>query len=283
MSEVHGASSGYVFTMFDDEGNASGSLESDSDTGGYMSLKRNSFEDGFIVNGNNMGLEGTRVDIVGVPSAITLDASAAGDASVELPPDALTSPEILDEPGAGYDWRAAVYVLDSGIISVAGRTITVPAAGYVIVLGTAEVQIDHTFMTTDTGRFGVSATETDFPNAQNNELTLADSLPTGVYKFPVSVHGVFEVTAAGPNTYYLIATELSGEISVNKSNLTALYIPTAYGTMDALSASHGDSPSDRDPALERRESREFGQARIERELDAMRERIAELETKVGNK
>ncbi len=283
ISMVYGGPSGYYFGWHDDAGNQSGTLESDSDTGGFMSLKRNATADGFLVNGNYLGLEGTRVDILGATTAIAFDASAEGDDSVELPPDALSAPEILDEPGAGYDWRAAVYNLDTGITSVAARTVTVPAAGYVIVWGTAEVQINHTSGTSDWGRFGVSTDVISFPNAQNNDLKLAAGLPTGEYSFPVTVHGLFEVTAAGAYIYHLIGAEYGGVVLVNKSSLTALYIPTAYGPIDALSASYGSAPSDSDPAQERRESEAFNDARLERELAAMRDRIAALESELGNK
>ena len=283
ISMVYGWSSGYYFGMYDNAGNLSGTLESDSDTGGFMSLRRNATADGFLVNGNYMGLQGTRVDILGATTAITFDASAEGDDSVELPPDALSAPEILDEPGAGYDWRTAVYNLDTAITSVAARTITVPAAGYVIVWGTAEVQIDHTSGTADHGRLGVSADEIGFPSAQNNDLKLDALLATGVYTFPVTVHGLFEVADGGAFTYYLIGSEFSGVVSVNKSSLTALYIPTAYGAVDALSAPYGSASSDFDPALERREAEAFNDARLERELAAMRDRIAALESELGNK
>ncbi len=108
-------------------------------------------------------------------------------------------------------------------------------------------------------------------------------MASGLYSFPVTVHGLFEVADAGIFTYYMIGSELSGVISVTKSSLTALYIPTAYGPVDALSAGYGDSPSDSDPALERREARELNDARVERELAAMRDRIATLESELGNK
>ncbi len=283
ISMVYGWSSGYYFAMYDNEGNMSGTLESDSDTGGFMSLKRNATDNGFLVNGNYLGLQGTKVDIIGATTAIAFNASAEGDDSVELPPDAISASEILDEPGAGYDWRAAVYNLDTGITSVAGRTVTVPAAGYVIVWGTAEVQIDHTNGTADHGRLGVSADEISYPSAQNNDLKLDAGLATGVYNFPVTVHGLFEVTAAGEYTYHLIGSEFSGVVSVNKSSLTALYVPTAYGPIDALSASYGSAPSDSDPALERREAEDLKSDRVERELAAMRDRIAALESELGNK
>ena len=283
MSLAYGGPSGYYFGMYDSAGNQSGTLESDSDTGGFMSLKRNATNDGFLVNGNYLGLEGTRVDILGATTGITLDASVEGDQSVMLPPDALTAPEILDEPGVGSDWRAVVYPLDTSPTTLAGRTVTVPAAGYVIVWGTAEVQIDHTNGTADHGLFGVSANDVSYPSAQNNVLQLDAGLATGVYNFPVTVHGVFEVTGPGSYSYYLLGAESSGEISVNKSSMAALYIPTAYGVVDALSAPYVDSSSDSDPALESAEAREMSDARIERELSAMRERIAELETKLGNR
>ncbi len=273
------------FTTYDETGlYTTVSLEGDgSGEGGFIWVRRNNSSVGFTVDGNHNGTQDTKVSIFGASTSAVFDMSESGDASVELPPDALSAPEILDEPGAGYDWRTTVYNLDTGITSVAGRTITVPAAGYVIVWGTAEVQIDHTSGTGDTGRFGVSANETSFPAAQDNELKLDAGLATGVYSFPISVHGLFEAADGGSFTYYLIGSELSGVVSVTKSSLTALYIPTAYGPVDALSAGYGDSPSDSDPALERREARELNDARVERELAAMRDRIATLESELGNK
>ena len=285
MSKMYPIIHGGVFTLYDETAvNEIASLEPDGNSeGGYFYVRRNATSSGFVVDGNHSGTEGTRVDIIGPSVSIAFDASETGDNSVELPPDALSAVEILDEPGAGYDWRAAVYNLDGGITSVAVRTVTVPAAGYVIVWGTAEVQIDHTTGTADHGRLGVSADEISYPGAQNNDLKLDSGLATGVYNFPVTVHGLFEVAGGGAFTYYLIGSEFSGVVSVNKSSLTALYIPTAYGPVDALSASYGSALSDSDPTLERREAEAFNDARLERELAAMRERIATLESQLGNK
>jgi hypothetical protein len=274
MSLAYGYSGGYSFTMYDELGNQSGSLESDIDTGGFLSLYRNDSERGFEINGNYLGREGTRVDIMGATTSIVLDASVEGDESVVLPPDALTAEEVLDEAGIGSDWRAVTYALDAGLTTVAGRMVTVPAAGYVVVWGTAEVQLDHTSGTADHGIFGVSANDSSFPSAQNNVLQLDAGLATGVYLFPVTVHGVFEVTGPGSYSYYLLGHESSGEISVNKSTLAALYIPTAYGVVDALTSPAG---------VESAGAKEVTDARIERELAAMRDRIAALESQLGNR
>ncbi len=70
---------------------------------------------------------------------------------------------------------------------------------------------------------------------------------------PVSHHWVFEVTGAGAHTFYLHVdvTSLSGFFSASFPHLSLLYFPTAYGTVEPLTAAVSNAGDDRGLQLAR--------------------------------
>ena len=110
------------------------------------------------------------------------------------------------------------------------RSLTCPTNGYVLVMGTCEVTVAHTTGTSSNAQFGVSAWSTSFPLNQDVDLTLTSALTTGSYYFPVTVQGLFQVSA-GTNTFYLLAEESSGVFSATDMQLSLVFVPTDYGTI----------------------------------------------------
>ena len=129
------------------------------------------------------------------------------------------------------------------------------------------------------------------PGNQDISLWLDDAMPTGVYQFPVSLHGLFSVASAGTYTYYFLGIESSGSYTLNDTQFTLIYIPTSYGTVMPTLAGTGGSRDDSetrpgmteaDVNTERMESISANDARVRRELTEMRARMEKLEREMEN-
>jgi hypothetical protein len=121
----------------------------------------------------------------------------------------------------------------------------------------------------------VSDNTSSFPTAQNLTIRMPASMPTAYYEHPVSMHGIFPVTA-GSHTFYVLAQEaISNNWAHEDEVLTLMFFPTAYGTVDPMLAAAASGVAT--PTREREESEAFHSARVERELAAMRARLGDLE------
>ena len=271
-----------------------------SGDGAYLWLSRGAGANGFAVDGNYAGTTEPRVTIYGSSQSASFRMDQTGNASVVLPASAIDASEILDEPGAasfaaGID---PVAIPAGSTTSIASRSITTPAAGYVLVIGTAQFSTPHT-AAIEYINIGVSDDISSLPGNQDVTLYLPSALPAGSYYYPVSVHGLFSVASAGTYTYYLLGnpSAASQTWTAYDIQLTLLYIPTSYGTVNPTAAvaggasgaveevlaSVGRPPAEADGASERAESEAANNARIERELAAMRAEIETLKDQLNNK
>ena len=171
---------------------------------------------------------------------------------VVLPNDSVGSTEILDEPGVAetVDSGVADQITGTTVQSVGSVTIDCPGPGYVVVIGTAQYSYGHVNGSPSTFNIGVSDTATTLPTNQDFAIQTTSFAASGQRGGIATVHGVF---AAGPglNTYYLNAnktTVTSPTMVINDEQLTALFVPTAYG-----SAARGGS-------LDLPDSQQFGSA-----------------------
>jgi hypothetical protein len=247
---------------------------------------------GFEVICDHAGSESPHVYITGEDRAALFKMNYSDDESVQLPVNAISSGEILDEPGAASATEGISMVeLDGSIQTVLYRTITVPAAGCVQVIATTQTTINHTVGVTSEATFGVSDIPGGFPGNQDVLLSLPQDAATGIYYYPVTVHGLFEVASQGSYTFYFLGMEGGGDVDLYDMQLTLLYVPTLYGTVSPTTVAGGAVPDERAPirlsisradlTAEREESAELDRERIERELEDMRERIRELEAAVS--
>lgn len=278
---------GGSFVLYGSQGVSSAWLRADDDgTGVILELKRALFENGFAYYGNVAGSELPIVYIAGDGRWITFDMTVTGDSCVSLPPDVIASHEIVDEPGtASSSEGISVSILDGTLQTLLYRSITVPAGGYVQVIATGQALINHVKGTLSSAEFGVSDVSVAFPANQDMALQLPDSAGAGLYSFPVTVHGLFEVDA-GTHTFYFLAEESSGDFGLYDMQLTLLYVPTAYGTVAATSSAPGGVPDadaprmtsvmDADIAAERFESERLDKERIDRELSRLQRDIERL-------
>lgn len=290
MGHAYTTSVGGNFDIFDANGNATGLYESDVDgMGGFFCVLRGPGLGGFTVDGNTGGAEDPTVTISGASRSCVFAMGSSGNASVQLPNDAISATEILDEPGTASAGDDALLDLDGTIQSLLARTITVPAAGYVLAMGSVQVNTPHVNGAQSFATFGVSNAFGTLPTHQDFALAIPDVAPTGNYSTPVTVQSLFTV-GPGANTFYLMGDLSAGSMSVTDRQLTLIFVPTAYGTVvapapqagpglgaaRATTRATGHSLTEADVRAEQGEAAAFAAARLERELREMTDRAAEI-------
>lgn len=265
----------------DEAGNFNWFIESDGNgTGGFFGVRRDALANGFIIDGNSSGTEEPLVTISGDTRVITFDTDAAtGTASVVLPLDAIQDTEILDEPGVASVNSNAGFALDGTVQTLLSRTITVPAAGVVVVTATSQLNLNHVTGTTSQVTAGISTVAGVFPVTQDVSMGVPSGAASGFYFLPGATTAAFSVPV-GATTFFYLAQENSGNCSVNDPTMTLTYSPTSYGVvsppgpleahspLDDLAKS-GPSMSPSDILTEQREAEAFSLARVRRELEAI--------------
>jgi hypothetical protein len=172
------------------------------------------------------------ISMFGSSTSAAFNMGTVGNSSVQLPASSIGTSEIENETGVvSYAEGLSGLALDASIMMLAAQTISIPAPGYVLVIGTCQVEPNHTNTVTTSADFGVSASLAAFPANQDCLFRLDSDLPTGYYDFPITCHGLFSESSAGSYTYYLLGRENTGNVTVYDFQLTCVYIPTAYGTI----------------------------------------------------
>lgn len=296
-----GSGSGEQISFVDENGTVAGiRLYDDTNVGSYsgsMIIYNNRPSGSLLFKTGGLNrmriLNSGDVAITGSSGSAVFDMSNSGNASVSLPVDAVSSTEILDEPGTASATSNTSTVIGTTASVLLFRNITVPDDGYVFVIGTTQAQIGHGTGTSSTLNVGVSDNPTVLPDNQDVGWLIPANSATATYTLPITVQGLFEVSA-GDNSFYLLGRSATASASMYglDKQLTLIYIPTNYGTVapTLVSSSLADSdvPTDRgmstgDMSAERAASIDANNDRIERELTAMRDRIAALEKELGNK
>ncbi|MBL8764808.1 MAG: hypothetical protein JNM07_11115 [Phycisphaerae bacterium] len=283
-----GSGQGGRIRVYEDNGAVAGQFETDANgTGSFFRINRGTNQTGFSIDGNSLGTNEPSVTINGSTRSMQFQPGAAsGNASVVLPTDAISATEILDEPGVASNTSNGLVTGDGTIQTLLSRTITAPAAGFVLVIGSCQANMLHTNGTTDSATFGVSDSATAFPANQDVGLLVSSTLPTGNFITPVSVHGLFSVNA-GANTFFFLYEETGGASSVNDMQLSCVYFPTAYGTVTGTFFAP-DGANDKDPnkhrpaysaadiLAEREQGRAFNQQRLAAEFARMEAEMVSL-------
>ncbi len=180
-----------------------------------------------------------------------------------------------EEPGVASNDRHAELILTGGIDILISRSLTVPSDGYILAIATGEVYIVHTTATNSLGLFGLSDNSAAFIAVQN-QTQMPGAAPSGTYKIALAAATIISVSA-GTHTIYLLGQEATGNLRANDMELSLLFVPTAYGTVDPMAASGGNEDeldTVLGPATTHAEAGVSGNSAIEREMAAIR---AELE------
>ena len=269
-------------------------LHANFNAGGQLDLNQEDGTSGAILRGGSTtnGSTLTMRDSSGV-TTVSLDADLIGTGAAVLPADAISDLEILDEPGVASDHLIGPIVSASGYTTIASRTLTAPTSGYVLVIATCEAQVSHVASVLTSANFGVSTSSASLPGHQDFELSIsAAEEQSGNWDIPVTVHGLFTVTAGATSFYFLIdKNTASGTFTINDVQLSLAFFPTAYGTVnptlatgEAVSAEEGLSQRSAltvaDIAAEQAEAASFNSARLEKELAEIKAQRAELEARI---
>lgn len=189
------------------------------------------------VNGATGGSITGQVVIEGGSSTITFTPSAVGNASVGLPDDAVSSQEILDEPGLAqralpgdFDLTFAPVMSD-----VVVCTLTIPAPGFILVEANGQARFE-----------GTNVNAPNFFEYQIDE-TAGGGLDSNYYQrvgfaapptisnvwLPLAIRRSYYKAAPGQYVFRLEASTQSEEGTrfIWNPLITAMYIPRAYGAV----------------------------------------------------
>ena len=283
---------GGEITLYDEDAYSVIDLEADIDgEGGYLQIWGNQAQTHYFrVDGNNAASGAPRMMMLGDQSWAVIDGHESGDDAVQLSPSSISSYEIANEPGiANYTRPTGVIDLVTAFQTLGSRTITVPAAGYVLAIVHCSGHFTHTAGTTTLGVIHVSASTTPEVGEPAMSVRIPSTCPSGDYSFPYAPHGTFEVAGPGAYTYYVLGWEqLHSDMRVGPIRLTLIFFETAYGTVGSDAAA-GPVDEVRQGGLtaaeieaEKAEAEVFNRDRIERELALVRSKLEALETEIQN-
>jgi hypothetical protein len=255
--------------------------------GGVLRVRRNETQNGLDVTGNYNNTQSTRVMIRG-NSNCTFSMDETGNGSVVLPVDAIASTEMQNEPGATSSSRGGTNVhIATDYTAIGFNSITIPAAGYVLVTATATYQISHENGTGTGYAFGISADPDTVLPDYRHVLEFPPGASSGFHTSPFTFQRLFHETSSGTYTYYLLARKIVGDTGWGRlAHVTCVYLPTAYGAVATTSEEVSIMGSSRDAgqgmsladvSAQRAASEAANMARIEQELDEMQARIRALE------
>lgn len=221
----------------DEAGEKQVRLEMDSDgDGGFLWVGSGYYGRGIYLYGNNVASHNPSMLITGALSETYVNTNETGDNSVQLPTDAVHSAEIIDEPGLVSALTSSSYDLGEEMKDLRTVTISTPAAGYIYLLGQCYVR---TYGSTSELRIYVQIDETSggsyqTPYVTGSGMTSFPSSSTSYY-WPVFVQRVY-YQEAGTYTFRIegMHTDDAHTSSAGQVTLTALYFPTACGTVSAI-------------------------------------------------
>lgn len=223
-------SNGGELYVNDETGAIHTSIQPDVDgTGGFFEVANGLGGSVLYVDGNHFGGGDGAVVIHGSGSSTTFDTAESGDDAVVLPADAISSSEILDEPGSTGVARLYSQSLSGGVEELASVTIAAPASGRVTVSATAWAQADRVSGSA-TADFGISLSDDTLAGPSRIRCGESDGSETGTSFHPISLHYTYYVSGTGQFTFYLVGEPLTGNWTVEDAILSLMYLPTSYST-----------------------------------------------------
>jgi len=165
---------------------------------------------------------GDNVSVTPSGSTITISATTAGG----------------EGPGVASARGITSGVLGTSIVTLASRAIDCPSDGFVLVIGSCDVYLNHDNGNPTYVRIGISGSAGSLASNQDIVAQIPFSAPSGTYTIPLTSHGIYPVSA-GNNTFYLsgFLNSVSGTASVTNRQLSLLFVEASYGTVSPLSVS----------------------------------------------
>lgn len=291
LGSTSGMSGPGSLNLYDEDGAYTLNMRHDSANGGggLMSIARNNLDQvGLLFDGNKSGSESAALSIFGVSQSIELNTAAAGDNSVTFPVDAINSTEILNEVGASETTQTGNFSLtdDPDVIDlVESVTINAPTDGYVLVIATSYATLAANRFGGSPVSFGVSDNASAFAPWGSTQIRLPADTETDIHTLPVATHAIFPATV-GANTYYYLGDKnyVDGGVSVLNTQLSAIFIPTSYGSIARQNGDNANSYTSqvrRDKTVveilsEQNRALRADTQRQQRELDSMKSQLQQL-------
>ncbi len=204
--------------------------------------------------------------------------------------------DIINDAGvAAYSGAFYVFLADMDYTVLCSLTVNCPASGYVMAVAHGRIATlpQHTIGTDSYAIVGISDTPNSLPGNQDLDFQIDSAAPTGTYSIPFGMTSMFEVPAAGAYTYYYLAYEYSGSVSVADMQFNLVYFPTAYGDVDPVPPPPVQPYNDGDSDLligfteitvnkKQTGSGPISVSNLEQELTALKQKIEIIQQQIDN-
>jgi hypothetical protein len=121
---------------------------------------------GLFFDGNKDGSGEPLLSLTGSLQSATIDLSMVEDDAVELPTSSIGASEMFNEPGAA-SVNSTTGLANPGDTTLLIRSLTAPAIGRVLAIGTVQMDVVHTEGTNDAFDIGIGLGGTTIPSEQN--------------------------------------------------------------------------------------------------------------------
>ena len=213
-----------------------------SGDGGYFFIKNGNGSDALFVDGKHGSGSIGRIGTIG-PSASTFNTSVSGNSSVQLPLNAISSPEMQNEMGITNATKATATTITTATTVLVSTTINAPTTGYVLVIASGEFYTNHTTGATSGTNLGVSSTSNSLEPGNALYHRIPNTRASGVYTHSTNAQGIFPVTS-GETTFYFLGDKVSGtDPRMYDATLSAVFIPTNYGTVQSNLTGNNNAPN----------------------------------------
>jgi len=149
----------------------------------------------------------------------------------------IQSSDIINGPGvAAFSGAFYIFLEDQDYTVLCSLTIDCPDEGFVMAVAHGRIAAlpQHTQGTDSYATVGISDSPSALPGNQDLDFNINSAAPTGVYSIPFGMTSMFTVDSTGSYTYYYLAYEYSGSVSVADMQFNLVYFPAAYGTVDPV-------------------------------------------------
>lgn len=233
---ANGGIHGGELELYDEQGFRTLLLEPDVDgVGGIVTVIGNTSETkALYLTGNHDGNGNPSLSGTGV-SFFQFNTASTGNPSVTLPTDAISSGEVLDEPGIAQGKNVGTFNLTGSMTDYALVTITIPASGYVVVEGTATHVLDCDGTNPNTASLQVDETSGGAADA-SHAVSSGLSGPARSETRPLAFRRTY-FKAAGTHTFRLEALAANPGAATNaivNPSILARFYPTSYGGVTSI-------------------------------------------------
>ncbi len=169
---------------------------------------------------------------VGPNSVGTTNIVDGSIANIDLAANAVTAAKIADEPGIAWGYSSSYITLSTSDQVLDSAIITVPSAGYIVTIASLTFRPLHVYGTRDIGRFSISLNSKLLAYAYSSMFTISAVDASDIdHPMPIALNRTDIAGAAGTYRYYFVGDLYSGAGEVTNFNITAMFFPTAYGSV----------------------------------------------------